>query len=311
MIRLRSLLAGAALCTASACGTSAAHVTPHQGAAAKSTAARSAVGQAWPAAQQAAAQRAVPGGAPAHVVVVVEENHSAADVLGNPAAPFMNALARSGTSLTNFFAITHPSEPNYVALFSGSTHGRRDDSCPHRYRGANLGSQLRAARLTFTGYSDGLPSTGYNGCSAGQYARKHAPWTDFANLPRSVNKPLTALPRDFTKLPTVSFVIPNLDHDMHDGTIAEADSWLRRNLGRYARWARTHNSALIVTWDEDDRSAGNRIATFAVGAHVPRAATVTRRSDHYGLLRTIESWYHLRPLGHSAHRARIAGLWRA
>lgn len=65
--------------------------------------------------------RAVPQ--PAHTVVVVMENHSYADIIGNPATPFINALARQGALFTRSFAITHPSEPNYLALFSGSTQG--------------------------------------------------------------------------------------------------------------------------------------------------------------------------------------------
>lgn len=245
---------------------------------------------------------------PAHVVIVVEENHSAKRILGNPQAPFLDSLARTGASLTRMYAIRHPSEPNYVALFSGSTHGLTDDSCPHRYSGSNLGSELRAAHLSFAGYAEGLPRTGYVGCSLGKYARRHVPWTDFATLPGSVNKPLTALPT-WSSLPSVSFVIPNLDHDMHDGTIRAADTWLRTHLGSYLAWARTHNSLLVVTWDEDDHSEGNRIPTLLAGAHVRRGA-VGRHTSLYGLLRTVEDWYRLPHLGRAASATGFADLWR-
>ena len=88
------------------------------------------------------------------------ENHSYGEVLGGPSAPFLASLAASGAVLTQSFAITHPSEPNYLALFSGSTQGLTDDSCPHQYAGPNLGASLLAAGRTFAGYSEDLPVAG-------------------------------------------------------------------------------------------------------------------------------------------------------
>src|SRR5262249_11245821 len=79
---------------------------------------------------------------------------------------------------TRAFAETHPSQPNYLALFSGSTQGVTDDSCPHTFAADNLARALLDAGRTFTGYSEGLPSPGYSGCSSGSYARKHNPWAD-------------------------------------------------------------------------------------------------------------------------------------
>jgi acid phosphatase len=72
--------------------------------------------------------------------------------------------------------------------------------------------------------------------------RKHNPWSDFPALPARVGQPFTRFPRAYRRLPAISFVIPNLDHDMHDGTVDQADSWLRNHLRRYARWARTHRA---------------------------------------------------------------------
>jgi acid phosphatase len=242
------------------------------------------------------------------VVVVVEENRSAGDILGNPDAAYLNRLAAGGAELTNFFAITHPSEPNYLALLSGSTQQLTDDSCPHRYQAPSLIGQLRRAGLTFAGYAEGLPHTGYLGCATGRYVRRHVPWTNFTDAPTAVNQPLTALPADYARLPTVSFVIPDLDHDMHDGTIAQADDWLRRHLAGYLTWARSHNSLLVATWDEDDRSADNHIPTIISGATV-RPGRYAGRSDLYGLLRTIEWFYDLPPLGAAARRAPLTAIW--
>src|SRR4051812_3795830 len=97
-----------------------------------------------------------------HVLVVVMENHGLAQVVGSPSAPYFTALAGQGANFTNSHGVAHPSQPNYLALFSGSTHGLANDSCPHSYPGAdNLGAQLNAAGLGFIGYSESMPAAGY------------------------------------------------------------------------------------------------------------------------------------------------------
>lgn len=225
---------------------------------------------------------------PDHVVVVVMENHSAADISGNGQAPYINALAARGALFTRSFAVAHPSEPNYLALFSGSTQGVTSDACPLSLTGTNLAAELAQAGGTFAGYSEGLPAVGDPVCSSGTYARKHAPWVNFPSLPTTVHQPFTAFPSDFAALPTVSFVIPDLDHDMHDGSVATGDTWLAEQLGPYATWAQGHNSMLVLTFDEDDRSRDNQITTIIVGAHV-RAGRYDEHLDHYRLLATLKA----------------------
>ena len=102
-----------------------------------------------------------------HVVVAVLENHSYGQVIGRSSTPFLNQLEASAAVLTQSYAITHPSEPNYLALFSGSTQGLSDDSCPHDYTGPNLAGALLARGLSFTGYSEDLPAPGFTGCGSG------------------------------------------------------------------------------------------------------------------------------------------------
>ena len=244
----------------------------------------------------------------AHVVVVVMENHSAAEIQGSTSAPYINSLMRAGANFTNSFAVSHPSEPNYLALFSGSTQGIVDDSCPHSFSSLNLGAQLRAAHFGFVGYSESMPSPGYTGCISGEYARKHNPWVDFTDLPSTVNQTMTAFPSSFAGLPTVSFVVPNLLDDMHDGTVAQGDTWLKAHLSGYVTWAKANNSILVLTWDEDDRSANNKIATVIVGAHV-RVGAYGETVNHYRLLRTIQSMYGLAALGSSANYTPITDAW--
>lgn len=235
-----------------------------------------------------------------HIVIVIEENHSYQEIVGNRNAPYMNQLFREGASLNDHYAIEHPSQPNYMDLFSGSNQGFTDDKSHPATDAPNLGSELIAKGLTFGGYSEGLPKVGFEGGYAlkTKYAKKHSPWANFSNLPAKTNMPLTSWPSDLSKLPTVSFVIPNLDHDIHDGTIASADSWLKAHMSGYVTWAAKHNSLLILTWDEDDRSAHNRIPTVFVGPMVKKGA-YNAKSNHFTVLRTIEDLYGLKPLGQS------------
>ncbi len=247
---------------------------------------------------------------PAHIVVVMEENHSYSDIIGNTSeAPYFNQLASEGALLTSSYAVTHPSEPNYMALFGGSTFGLSSDACPtNEGSTANLGSELLGAGDTFKGYSEGLPSTGSTKCSSGAYARKHSPWVNFSNVPASDSVPFTSFPTDYSTLPTLSFVIPNLDDDMHDGTISQADTWLNNNLSAYAAWAQSNNSLLIVTWDEDDYTENNQIPTIVVGQPV-KAGQYSENINHYNLLATLEQIYGLSPVGNSAGAAAITDIW--
>jgi len=247
---------------------------------------------------------------PLHTVVVMFENHPYDEIIGNAQAPYINALAHEGALFTASYAVTHPSEPNYLALLSGSTQGVTSDQCPTTLSAPNLVADLIAAGHTFAGYSEGLPAPGSQTCGAGGYARKHVPWTDFSNIPRSVNQPFSRFPAtDYSTLPDVSFVIPDLCHDMHDCSVGTGDAWLRQHLGGYARWAMTHDSLLIVTWDEDDSFHSNHIATIFVGQQV-RPGRYSRPIDHYNVLRTLEQAYGLPYRGVTAQHYPITWAWK-
>lgn len=240
--------------------------------------------------------------------MVIFENEDAENIVGAPHAPYLTSLAMSGATLSDAHGVAHPSQPNYLALFSGSTHGVTDDSCPQAFSGPTLAAGLESAGRTFVGYSEDMPGADYTGCRTGGYARKHNPWVNFPDLPASVNQPYSALPSDFSRLPTVSFVVPNLCNDMHDCGVAAGDAWAEKNLPAYVAWARAHNSLLMVTFDEDNGSRANHIATFLVGPMVT-AGTSSQRTDHYGLLRTLEDMYGLPAIGQSADAAPLTGIW--
>jgi hypothetical protein len=245
---------------------------------------------------------------PDHVVIVIEENHGFDQIIGAAAAPYINRLARQGALFTDAHGITHPSEPNYLALFSGSTQGVHDDSCPHSFSAPNLGRALLDAGLTFTGYSENLPTAGSTVCGANGYVRKHNPWVNFTNVPATANLPFDRFPTDYRSLPTVAVVVPTEDNDMHSGSIQRGDAWLQQHLDGYVQWAQTHNSLFILTWDEDDFTTPNQIPTLFVGPMV-RAGRYAEPINHYHVLRTLEDLYSLPYAGNSATVAPIVDVW--
>lgn len=249
---------------------------------------------------------------PDHVVVVIEENRGYSQIMGmRNSNSYIHALARRGALFTQSYGITHPSQPNYLALFSGSTQGVVSNSCPHRFDGDNLASSLLDGGLSFASYAESLPAAGDLSCSSGAYQRKHNPAANWQGmrLPAGVNLRLADLPKDFAQLPTVSFVIPDQDNDMHDGDFARADAWLKARIGPYVEWAYQHNSLLILTWDEDDYREGNHIVTILVGPMV-KTGTSAQRIDHYNVLRTLLDFYGLPALGASRDAAPIRGVWK-
>ena len=310
-----------------------------------------------------------------HVVVVIFENHSYNQIIGNPQAPNFNALAARGANFmpastdpqgntSGSHAVRHPSQPNYLELYSGNNQGTIQDGRPGTseepfspalpFNTPNLGAALFNAGYSFVTYSESLPYAGFDGDSyttvpgQNQYERKHNPvanWMNDANptryqLPSWVNQPfssfrnLSGTGNGFARLPAVSFVVPNEQNNMHDGSITRGDTWLKNNIvDTYLRWANTHNSLLIVTFDEDgDDTTTNLIPTIFAGAWVkpgnytetninmanphtanpsdPGFQTPTYTAmNHYNVLATIEDIFGLPHIGGSAGRPGIADVF--
>jgi phosphatidylinositol-3-phosphatase len=247
---------------------------------------------------------------PAHVVVIVEENKDYSQIIGDTQdAPYLNELAKRGALFTRSYAVTHPSQPNYLALFAGVTD-ENGDGCPPSPldpNAPNLAEELAQAHRTFAGYSEDLPATGSHACRSGDYARKHVPWVNFANVPDTQNLPYSLLP-PYPQLPTVSFIIPNQLNDMHSASIARGDAWLKSHVGPLVAWAMNNNTLVIVTWDENNGIAGNHIPTIFVGPMV-RPGRYDDPITHYRVLRTIEDLYGLHHAGASAGVAPITEVW--
>ena len=259
------------------------------------------------------AQRSARG--PAHLIVVVEENRSFEQIIGSPAAPFLNRLAVHGTLLTRYHAVTHPSLPNYVALLSGRTP-IRGDCFGCTFTGPTLVDQLEAHRISWAAYFQGLPRPCSAVAGAGAYTEAVDPFMHAVRVRDHPSRCDRVLPfRRFGadlaggRLPTVVFVMPDLHHEMHSGPVRAADAWLERLVDQLRAspvW-RT-DTRLAVTFDEsrgrDRRSCcaglgrGGRVPTIVAGPRVPQGRDPTPYT-HYSLLRSIEDAYGLPFLGHA------------
>lgn len=302
-----------------------------------------------------------PSGLPVydHIVIVVEENKDFEEIIGNPDAPYINnVLQVEGANFIQMYGEEHFSQGNYFWLFSGDnqTIGFLDQVPSEKnhpnypFTTTNMGEQLITKGLSFKGYAESLPAIGFTGHKVGSYARKHVPWISFANVPNgntietSSNLRFVDFPADpshYDKLPTVSFVIPNLDNDMHNGPLTKSipagDRWLQKNIDPYYQWAKEHNSLLILTFDENDDKRGymgltnllldpqtcvgagrdpeycvdlqNRVVTIFAGAHIKAGKYSEGKGiTHVNILRTIEAMYGLSKSGAQQPNAAGGGI---
>lgn len=272
---------------------------------------------------------------PDHVVILMLENYGYSKIVGNPNAPHINALINDANAalFTQSYGLFHPSQPNYIALYSGNNQGIiNNNQAPNLpFHTCNLGASLIDNGYSFKGYSEGLPSIGSLAWTSGRYVRRHSPWTNWQaptpginTVDSSTNQPYTNFPSNtnYNTLPTISFVIPNLDHDMHDPillvpnydsiAISVGDKWFYDNLTDYINWAKTNNSLFILTFDEDEvltyGPIKSRILTLFVGEMI-KGGTYSTYIDHYSVLRTLEDMYELPYCDSSAYASPIADCW--
>ena len=192
------------------------------------------------------------------------ENHSYAEIVGNRDAPFLNAAAKRDGLAANYRAITHPSEPNYLALVAGSTFGVTSDDVTHVHA-RSLADQVRVRSYM---QNDGSST----------YALKHDP---FAVLGRR-SEDWSRFARD--PLAQFTLVVPDLVHDMHSGSVAAGDAFTRAAVAAIER--RDRHALIFITFDEGT-DAENHVLTLVIGG---RNVVSHRRYDHYALLHTIEDY---------------------
>ena len=224
-----------------------------------------------------------------HIFVIVMENHNYGQIIGNSHAPIINYLARHYGLATHYDGVTHPSEPNYVALIGGSYFGIQDDGpfTTNLIKQPNLGDQLAAAGLTWKSYQQSLPSSGYLGitypASNGLYASKHNPFLNFFSvqhtLPATLAREIVSdaqLTTDIWQntLPNFGFITPDVCHDMHGGAascpyadnadnpndandiylVSQGDAYVGAAVAQimFSQAWSSGNNAIVVTWDEND-----------------------------------------------------------
>lgn len=233
-----------------------------------------------------------------HVVVVVEENHGYSSVIGNPQMPYLNSLARQYGLSNQYYANTHPSIGNYFMMTTGQII-TNDDGFSGTVSADNLVRHLLTAGKTWKSYAESLPYTGYTGGDSGLYVRRHNPFsylTDviYSDVQKQNLVPFTRFAQDLNNnaLPNISFVVPNVNDDAHNGSLAQADWWLSTNIAPLLNNpAFQQDGILVIVFDEaadsDQRNGGGNVAAVVVGPKVNRAGQSYVFHQHQALLRTI------------------------
>lgn len=238
------------------------------------------------------------------------ENHDYSSIIGNTAAPYINSLANGNGLATNWSDISHPSLPNYLALISGSIWNNPQDTLPSQgtYNGTTLVDELAANGIGWKAYMEDLTtSCDISDSGPGNYDVNHDPFVYFDSIRASQSQcnrvaPFSQLAGDLASnnAPPFIWVTPNLIDDMHDGTVAQGDTWLHGQLPLIfnSSWYRS-GGVVIITWDEGE--GGENIATIVVSANHGVARRLSSAGNHYGTLRAIEETYGVGLLGSSAN----------
>jgi hypothetical protein len=258
-----------------------------------------------------------------HVWWIVLENHEYGSIIGGGQAPYLNALAARYGLAPNYYATSHPSEPNYVALVAGATLGVSSDGVYH-LGGPSLFSQLASAGQTWRVYAQNDRAGCYTGTSAsgapdgpgapGTYARKHNPAISFTSVAGN-----PAQCRNIEPLRTFDpgagafeMIVPNLTNDMHDGSIGQGDAFLRAFVPSIIDSAAFRaGGALFITFDEGSSNAGSfgdrggHVATLIISPGIAHGYRSGAYADHWSLLRTTETILGLPCLAKSCGRSPI------
>jgi phosphatidylinositol-3-phosphatase len=235
--------------------------------------------------------------ASSHVFIVVEENHSYSSVIGSSSMPYLNGLASKYGLATQYYANTHPSIGNYFMLAAGQVITNNDSYCSTLTQD-NVVRHLLSAGKTWKAYAESLPSVGYTGCGSYPYVKRHNPLAYFSDVANSSEKynlvPFSKFASDLANntLPQFSFIVPNLLHDAHDGSLATADSWLKTNIAPLLASATFQKDGiLIITFDEsydtDTQHGGGRVSTIVIGPKVKLGYKSITLYQHQNTLKTL------------------------
>ncbi len=245
-------------------------------------------------------QTPIPTGQPtfSHVVIVVEENHSYSEVMGNTSMPYFNQLASQYSVATQYFANAHPSLPNYFMLTTGQTE-TLDDNFSGTISDDNVVRELVKAGKSWKCYAESIPSQGYLQGDSGSYLRHHNPFSYLYDVQNDSAQaaniaPFTQFSTDLTNnaLPQYSFVVPDVTNDGHDGSLAQADSWLQKNIDPLiTNSAFQASGLLIITFDEGDQSdlnhGGGQVATLIISSQAKKGYQSQTLYQHESALRLM------------------------
>lgn len=233
------------------------------------------------------------------IFIIILENKSRESVLSNP---YFKGLAERGVQLTNYRGVSHPSQPNYIAMTAGEPFVS-DDSV-HNLPQSNLVDLLEDAQIAWRAYEGNYPGQCFAGAQAGdtasgRYVRKHNPFVSFddvRNNPQRCSKIVNAdrLSADIAggQLPAVSFYVPNENADMHDQPLAYGADWLKSFLEPKLMDPRfTDNTLIVITFDETNSDlsdpAADHLYAVLIGPLVRAGTTDSTQYNHYSILRTI------------------------
>jgi acid phosphatase len=259
--------------------------------------------------------QAAPGSGITTVWWIVMENRSYGSIVGSASAPYLNGLIAGYGLATGYYAVAHPSEPNYIAATSGSTRGVRDDG-RHDLSSPSLFGQLDAAHLSWRVYAQDYPGNCFMGASyrggvdgpgaGGWYARKHNPALSYRSVSENPADCARVVPLAGFNAGAQSFalIVPNMTNDMHDGSVAQGDAFLRAFVPSIIGSPAFAHGVLFITWDEGTSSVGGggRVATLVIRPGMMPGFRSAARHDHYGLLRTVESIFGLPCLANACRR---------
>jgi hypothetical protein len=258
-----------------------------------------------------------------HIVVLIFENKEFGTVIGNPQMPVFNKLANDYTLLTQFFAVTHPSLPNYISMIGGDTFGI-DSNCHDCFINApSLPDLIEATGRTWKTYQEDMPEPCFLGDKV-EYVQKHNPFIYFDPVRQDTARcegnivPLSVLQADLEagSLPNFVFITPNLCNSAHDCSLDVTDAWMANELMQIipALEKEGPNYLVVLTWDEGQGKhsccglpleAGGRIAVVLISPQVKNNFQDPTPYTHYSLLKTISAAWGLPYLGHAADESQL------
>jgi phosphatidylinositol-3-phosphatase len=254
-----------------------------------------------------------------HIVIIPFENKEFDTVIDSQNMPYFNVLAQTNTLLTQYYAVTHPSLPNYIAMVSGDAQGITSDCTDCFVNATSLADLIEQSGRTWKNYQQSMPKPCYVGDTA-TYVQKHNPFIYFDPIRLDTLRceqsvvPLDQLDVDLNSgsLPDFLFISPNLCYSAHDCALELADAWLKTILGRLvpALDATGEPYLIVLTWDEGQTNhsccgipseeGGGRIATILISPQAKSNFQDDTPYTQYSLLKTISAAWGLPYLGHAA-----------